>query len=184
MVVEPAPSSSTEGAVESTSNGSESRSASRPSANRIQDSLAGRPDGRPRNQPGSSADRNSIRSAMLARGDDPSRPPREGIARPNEPTGTPTHSAGGGRAGGVPSRNTSPSRPAPAPALTSAPALASAPAFALAPGPSPSRAKAAVTRTTSLPSWVSAASPNAVLRPLRITDMLTAAGPAVPGRRK
>ncbi len=41
-----------------------------------------------------------------------------------------------------------------------------------------------MTRTTSLPSWVSAASPNAVLRPLRITDVLTAAGPAVPGRRK
>ena len=41
-----------------------------------------------------------------------------------------------------------------------------------------------MTRTTSLPSWVSAASPKAVLRPLRITDVLTAAGPAVPGRRK
>ena len=39
-------------------------------------------------------------------------------------------------------------------------------------------------RTTSLPSWVSADSPNAVVRPLRITDVRTAAGPAVPGRRK
>ena len=39
-------------------------------------------------------------------------------------------------------------------------------------------------RTTSLPSWLSAASPNAVVRPLRITDVLTAAGPAGPGRRK
>src|SRR5690348_14535750 len=121
MVVDPAPSSSTDGAVESTSSGSESRSASRPSANRIQNSLAGRPDGWPRNQPGSSADRNSMRSAMLARGDDcacprgdsippdpPGRPPREGMASPNEATGTPTHSAGGGSAGGVPSRNTGP----------------------------------------------------------------------------
>src|SRR5215475_927297 len=148
MVVDPAPRSSTDGAVESTSSGSESRSASRPSANRIQNSLAGRPDGWPRNQPGSSADRNSMRSAMLA--------------RPNEATGTPTHSAGGGSAGGEPSRNTSPSRPA----------------------VSPSWAKAAVARTTSWPSWLSADSPNAVVRPLRITAVRTAAGPAVPGRRK
>src|SRR5215469_3004500 len=145
MVVDPAPSSSTEGAVESTSSGSESRSAGRPSANRIQNSLAGRPDGSPRNQPGNSADRNSMRSAILA--------------RPNEATGTPTHSAGGGSAGGVPSRNTGPSAP-------------------------PSRAKAAVARTMSLPSWVSAASPNAMVRPLRITDGRIPAGPAAPGRRK
>ncbi len=39
-------------------------------------------------------------------------------------------------------------------------------------------------RTTSLPSWLSADSPNAVVRPLRITDVRTAAGPATPGRRK
>jgi hypothetical protein len=41
-----------------------------------------------------------------------------------------------------------------------------------------------VARTTSLPSWVSAASPNAMVRPRRMTDVRTAAGPAVPGRRK
>ena len=39
-------------------------------------------------------------------------------------------------------------------------------------------------RTTSLPPWLSADSPNAVVRPLRITDVRTAAGPAAPGRRK
>src|SRR5262249_35717218 len=86
--------------------------------------------------------------------------------RPNEPTGTPTHSAGGGRAGGVPSRNTGPSWPAPS-----------------WPAP-PSRVKAAVARTTSLPSWLSADSPNAMVRPLRITAVRTVAGPAAPGRRE
>ena len=69
------PSSSTDGAVESTSSGSANRSASRPSANRIQNSLDGRPVGEPLNHPGSDADLNSTRSAM--------------VATPNDPTGTP-----------------------------------------------------------------------------------------------
>src|ERR1700683_3226701 len=95
MVVDPAPSSSTDGAVESTSSGRDHRSASRPSANRIQNSLEGRPVGEPRNHPGSAAERNSIRSAM--------------VARPNDPTGTPAQSSGAGRSGGAPSVKTSPS---------------------------------------------------------------------------
>jgi hypothetical protein len=143
-VVDVMPSSSTDGAVESTSSGSASRSASRPSANRIQNSLDGRPVGEPRNHPGSDAERNSTRSAM--------------VARPNDPTGTPTHSCGAGRSGGAPSTNTG--------------------------AESPSRAKAAVARTTSLPPCDNTASPNEILRPARVSDVRTSAAPAVPGRRK
>jgi hypothetical protein len=143
-VVDVAPSSSTEGAVESTSSGSEYRSASRPSANRIQNSLDGRPLGSPRNHPGSAAERNSTRSAM--------------VAAPNDPTGTSTHSFGAGRRGGAPSTKTGPAEP--------------------------SVAKAAAARTVSFPSRASTASPNAVVRPLRVSDVRTTAGPAVPGRRK
>ncbi len=52
-------------------------------------------------------------------------------------------------------------------------------------GPSrPSRAKAAVARMTSLPSWTSTDSPNAVVRPRRITDVRMRAGQAAPGLRK
>jgi hypothetical protein len=142
-VVEVMPSSSTEGAVESTSSGSANRSASRPSANRIQNSLDGRPVGEPLNHPGSDADLNSTRSAM--------------VATPNDPTGTPTQSDGGGSAGGAPSANT---------------------------GPPPSAVNAAAARTTSLPPCDSTASPNAVVRPLRVSVVPTTAGPAVPGRRK
>ena len=138
------PSSSTEGAVESTSSGSANRSASRPSANRIQNSLDGRPVGEPLNHPGSDADLNSTRSAM--------------VATPNDPTGTPTQSDGGGSDGGAPFENTGP--------------------------PAPSVAKAAAARTTSLPSRDSTASPNDVVRPLRVTVVPITAGPAVPGRRK
>jgi hypothetical protein len=143
-VVDVMPSSSTDGAVESTSSGSEYRSASRPSANRIQNSLAGRPVGEPRNHPGSDAERNSTRSAM--------------VATLNVPTGTPTHCDGGGSDGGAPSANE---------------------------GPEPeSVANAAAARTTSLPSRDSTASPNAVVRPLRVSVVPITAGPAVPGRRK
>ena len=138
------PSSSTDGAVESTSSGSANRSASRPSANRIQNSLDGRPVGEPLNHPGRDADLNSTRSAM--------------VATPNDPTGTPTQSDGGGSTGGAPSANTS--------------------------LPPPSAANAAATRTTSLPPCDSTASPNAVVRPLRVSVVPTTAGPAVPGRRK
>ena len=45
-------------------------------------------------------------------------------------------------------------------------------------------AKAAEIRTASFPPCSSAASPNAVVRPLRATDVRTAAGPTAPGRRK
>jgi hypothetical protein len=143
-VVEVMPSSSTDGAVESTSSGSANRSASRPSANRIQNSLDGRPVGEPLNHPGSDADLNSTRSAM--------------VATPNDPTGTPAQSDGGGSTGGAPSANTGP--------------------------PPPSVVNAAATRTTSLPPCDSTASPNAVVRPLRVSVVPTTAGPAVPGRRK
>ena len=151
------PSSSTDGAVESTSSGSEYRSASRPSANRIQNSLDGCPVGEPWNHPGSDAARNSTRSAM--------------VARPNDPTGTPTQSGGGGNAGGAPSAKSA--KPA-----TSANSANAGPERA------PSVAKAAAARTTSLPSRVSTASPNAVVRPLRVSVVPITAGPGVPGRRK
>jgi hypothetical protein len=143
-VVEVMPSSSTDGAVESTSSGSANRSASRPSANRIQNSLDGRPVGEPLNHPGSDADLNSTRSAM--------------VATPNDPTGTPTQSDGGGSIGGAPPVNTGP--------------------------PPPSAVNAAAARTTSLAPCDSTASPNAVVRPLRVSVVPTTAGPAVPGRRK
>ena len=48
----------------------------------------------------------------------------------------------------------------------------------------PSAAKAAAVRTTSLPSRDSTASPNDVVRPLRVSVVPITAGPAVPGRRK
>jgi len=137
-------SSSTDGAVESTSSGSANRSASRPSANRIQNSLDGRPVGEPLNHPGSDADLNSTRSAM--------------VATPNDPTGTPTQSDGGGSTGGAPPVNTGPAPP--------------------------SVVNAAAARTTSWPPCDSTASPNAVVRPLRVSVVPTTAGPAVPGRRK
>jgi hypothetical protein len=149
-VVEVMPSSSTEGAVESTSSGSANRSASRPSANRIQNSLDGRPVGEPLNHPGSDADLNSTRSAM--------------VATPNDPTGTPTQSDGGGSTGGAPSVNTG------APSANT--------------GPPPSAVNAAAARTTSLPPCDSTASPKEILRPARVSDVRTSAGPAVPGRRK
>lgn len=143
-VVDVTPSSSTDGAVESTRSGSEYPSASRPSAKRIQNSLDGRPAGSPRNHPGSDGDRNSTRSAM--------------VASPNEPTGTPAQSEGGGRHGGAPSLNDGPERE--------------------------SVAKAAAARTTSWPSRDSTASPNAVVLPLRVSVVPITAGPGVPGRRK
>jgi hypothetical protein len=77
---------------------------------------------------------------------------------PGRPAGVPGQSAGGGSSGGAPSVKTGPSRP--------------------------SRAKAAVARTMSLPSCASTDSPNAVVRPLRITDVRMLAGPAAPGLRK
>src|SRR5579862_442500 len=123
MVADDAPSSRTEGAVESTRTSRASRSVSRPSVNRIQNSLDGRPVGRPRNQPGIFLDRNSTRSAM--------------VAGPNDPTGTPTHSDGGGSKGGAPSTNTGPLDP-PSPPHPSDP-----------PHP-PSRAKAAAARVAAL----------------------------------
>jgi hypothetical protein len=78
---------------------------------------------------------------------------------PKAPTGTAAHSCGGGRSGGAPSRNTGPAT-------------------------TPSRAKAADTRTTSLRPHDSTASPNAVVRPARTTDVRTEQGPTVPGRKK
>jgi hypothetical protein len=81
------------------------------------------------------------------------------VALPREPAGRPTHSAGGGSWGGVPFTNTGPS-----------------PAFR--------SANAAVARTTCLPSQARLASPNAVVLPLRSSDVRTSANPAVPGRRK
>jgi len=80
------------------------------------------------------------------------------VARPNDPTGTPTHSSGAGSSGGAPSANTGP--------------------------PAPSAANATAVRTTSLPPCDSTASPNAVVRPLRVSVVPITAGPAVPGRRK
>jgi len=59
--------------------------------------LAGRASGRAGEEPpGRACERHSIRSAI--------------VARPNDPTGTPTHSSGGGRRGGRPRRR-SPARP-------------------------------------------------------------------------
>src|SRR5271170_7743356 len=80
------------------------------------------------------------------------------VATPNDPTGTLTHSCGGGRPGGAPAVKVGPQ--------------------------APSLANAAVARTASLPCCDSTASPNAVVRPLRTSDVRIWAGPAVPGRRK
>jgi hypothetical protein len=81
------------------------------------------------------------------------------VARPNDPTGTPTHSSGAGRSGGAPATKAGSAAP-------------------------PSAANAAAARATSLPSCDSTASPNAVVRPLRVSVVPITAGPAVPGRRK